>query len=255
MHKAFGFGPTWNDFFFSSNLLVEAVNQEVSYSQSCSKIKVRMESRAEMRNWGRKFGVERPSQSLFLWMKCGSWWRKHLDPLPSPEHMDGLPARRRNQQCLCGIRGSPAAWEQSRVLWWVGVTQETSCTHRGAGATLQCSWGRVLTPHCCCCKCSIVWEGRGKKNRREKKKGRVFCQEAAVSSAECEFGQGGAERCLRAAQLGRAAAWLWGLGASLCLGREEPVGEPAVVPGCCWGAWERLVLQVGNAGHSFPLQR
>lgn len=42
-------------FFFSSNLLVEAVNQKVNYSQSCRKIKVRMESRAKRareKNWG-----------------------------------------------------------------------------------------------------------------------------------------------------------------------------------------------------------
>lgn len=32
------------------------------------------------------------------------------------------------------------------------------------------------------------------------------------------------------------------------LGRREPV----VVPGCCWGTRDRLLLQVGNAGHSFP---
>lgn len=43
-------GPHEMIFFFPSNLLVEAVNQEVNYSQSCSKVKVRMESRAKMRN-------------------------------------------------------------------------------------------------------------------------------------------------------------------------------------------------------------
>lgn len=39
---------------------------------------------------------------------------------------------------------------------------------------------------------------RGRIKRRGKKKKthtEVFCQEAAVSSAECEFGQGGAECC------------------------------------------------------------
>lgn len=156
-------------FFFSSNLLVEAVNQEVNYSQSCSMIKVRMESRAEMRNWGRKFGVECPSQSLFFRVKRGSWWRKHLDPLLSAR-VGGLPARRQNRQCPCGVHGSPAVWEQSGVLWRVGVIQEMSCTHRDAGAMLRCSWGRILTLHSWCCKCSILGEGRGKKNRREKKK-------------------------------------------------------------------------------------
>lgn len=95
--------------------------------------------------------------------------------------------------------------------------------------------------------------GKGKKKIEGKKKKSFFCQEAAVSSAECDFGQGGAECCLRAAQLGESCCLALGSGCeSPRLGRREPVGEPAVVPGCCWGARERLRSQVGNAGHSFP---
>lgn len=84
------------------------------------------------------------------------------------------------------------------VRQWLGVTQVLSCASWDAWATLRCSWGRVLVLHRCCCKCSIVQEGKNKKKGEKKKKKthtQVFCQEAAVSSAECEFGQGGAECC------------------------------------------------------------
>lgn len=96
----------------------------------------------------------------------------------------------------------------------------------------------------------------GEKIEGKKKKGRVFCQEAAVSSAECDFGQGGAEHCLHAAGLGKSCCLALGAGCKYPqLGRRKPVGEPVVVPGCCRGAQERLLLQVGRAGLSFPHAR
>lgn len=155
-HKAFSFGPTQNGIFYSSNLLVEAVNQEVNYSQSCSKIKVRMESRAEMR----KFEVGCPTQSLFLWVKCGRWWCKHLYPLPSAQ-AGGLPARGRKQQCPCGISGSPVgtvvSWHDPRnVLHPLGCTRSAS--------------GDVSSP-CTSVAVNVASSWRvGRKNRREKKK-------------------------------------------------------------------------------------
>lgn len=71
----------------------------------------------------------------------------------------------------------------------------------------------------------------------EELKGRkVFCQEAAVSSAECKFGQGGAEHCLHAAHPGESCC--------LALGsrRESPrQGRRELGAGGgagCWsGAW------------------
>lgn len=72
----------------------------------------------------------------------------------------------------------------------------------------------------------------GEKKKRKSLLPRSCCK--LVSFAECDFGQGGAERCLHAAGLGKSCCLALGAGCEYPqLGRQKPVGEPAVVPGCC----------------------
>lgn len=126
------------------------------------------------------------------------------------------------------------------VRQWLSVTQVLSCASWDAWATLRCSWGRVLVLHRCCCKCSIVQEGKNKKKGEKKKNThRSLLPRSCCKLCRVWVWAGRSWVLLIA---GNAAAWLWVRVSSA--GQREPGAGGAC---CCWGCFSGRFEMLGTA--------
>lgn len=135
-------------------------------------------------------------------------------------------------------------WEQIRVLW------SKRCPEAAGVWGPCCTAPRDVSSPCitAAVNAALFGKGRGERIEGEKKKKEFFCQETAINSAECDFGQWGAEQ----AQLGKSYCLTLESRCKLpWLGKQELVGELVVVPGCCWGLGRGSSLRLEKLGTAF----